>query len=153
MNWLDIVILIVLAVGVLNGVQRGLFRQIFLLIGIVVGFLVASPLYSPFASYLGFIPDKNWQNVVAFAIVMLVCMGVFVLSGESLQRRTSGDSSGSMSVLLGGFLGLLETGIIVAVALNVLVKYPVLGVAPAIKASAVATALLDRAPAIISLAS
>lgn len=66
MNWLDLTILVIVALGVLSGVRQGLGRMLARLAGLVVGLLVAALSAQPVASWA----DSQW-GLVARLVAMV----------------------------------------------------------------------------------
>ena len=52
MNWVDLTVLIILALFGLRGFFRGFFREVFSLVGLVVGFMVAAAYERPAAAFI-----------------------------------------------------------------------------------------------------
>jgi len=51
-NWVDLTVLIILALFGLRGFFRGFFREVFSLVGLVVGFMVAAAYERPAAAFI-----------------------------------------------------------------------------------------------------
>ncbi|GAH12613.1 unnamed protein product, partial [marine sediment metagenome] len=56
MHWLDIVILVVIAISTFLGLMIGLIGAALSLAGIIVGVILAGRYYIPFSQLLSFIP-------------------------------------------------------------------------------------------------
>ncbi|MBI4320659.1 MAG: CvpA family protein [Chloroflexi bacterium] len=151
MNWLDIAIAFVLIMGALNGATQGLVRQMITLAGIVVGLIVSVQSYQDVWPYLGFIPDKNWAMVATFVIMMLVFVGIAGAVGQAMHRAINTLLFGSFDTLLGGAFGLLQSALLLQVALILLVKYQLFGLVATIKGSTLAATLLSNVPMLLSI--
>ena len=77
MSWLDIVIIVVIAIGAFSGFKSGLIKVLFSVAGILLGIFLAGRFSDDFAGVLTFIPD-DWAKIAAFAIIMVA---VLVISG------------------------------------------------------------------------
>jgi len=71
MNWLDIVIVVIVAGTVFLGLRIGLIRAALSIIGVVAGVILAGRYYTAFAKQLAFIPQPSAAQAVAFAIILV----------------------------------------------------------------------------------
>ena len=67
MNWLDIVIIVLLAIQFFTGLTTGFIRGLLSLIGLVAGIILAGQFYTQLAGALTFIHDDRWADFAAFA--------------------------------------------------------------------------------------
>ncbi len=115
MNWLDIVVLLMLAVPTFIGFKRGLARTLLPLIAIISGIIVAGIFYGSMADWLSsWIESSIQANIAAFFIVFIL----FMLLAISLRSALNG----LLGVFHFGLGGLTNTilplvGIILGVAL------------------------------------
>jgi len=106
MNWLDIVILIVIAVATFSGLLIGLIAAGLCLAGIIVGVVLAGRYYLPFSQQLGFIPEESIAQVVAFAIILVGVMIIAVGLALVLRWAFSLIKLGWIDRIGGAVLGL-----------------------------------------------
>jgi membrane protein required for colicin V production len=66
LNFVDIIILIALAVGTIRGLRRGLIRSLLGLLGLVLGLVLASQFYRPLCQYLE--SRYSWVSSLAGSI-------------------------------------------------------------------------------------
>ena len=78
MNWLDIVIIVVIAITTLIGLKIGLIKTVLSLAGLIVGVILARLYYLPLAEQLTFVPQATIAKVVAFALILI---GVMIIAG------------------------------------------------------------------------
>ncbi len=143
MNWLDFVIILVIAFFALSAFQSGLIREVVTLVSVVVGIIVAGLFFDDLArDVLTFIDDEDTANIVAF----LVLLGAVYLAGQliaiMLKRTASILLLGWADHIGGGLFGLLKGLIVVEVLLIVFVTFDV-GLHDAIDGSALASVFLD----------
>ncbi|MGH7818068.1 MAG: CvpA family protein [Candidatus Binatia bacterium] len=87
-NWVDLILLVVVALSGLRGFFRGLFREALSVAGLVVGFMVAVAYDQPVASYIA----GYWQvsplvlKGSAFVAIFFLVYFVFSLVGWLLHR-------------------------------------------------------------------
>ncbi len=150
MNWLDIVIVLVIAFFAGTAFRSGLIREVVTLLSVIVGVIVASVFYDDLArDVLPFINDDKTARLVAF----LVLLGAIFLTGQliaiMLKRVASILFLGWADSIGGGLFGLLKGLIIVEVLLLAFVTFPRLDLDGAIDGSAIASVFLDARPAIL----
>ncbi len=149
MNWLDIVILIVMALFFFAGFTNGLIKTAISLAGLVVGIILAGR-FSPFlATYLTFIPSTQIANIAAFIIIFVAILVMATVLSFILTRVASAILLGWLNHLAGGAVGLVAGAIICAALLATWLKY--LGMNSVITQSQLAKILLDKLPLILSL--
>ncbi|GAI11741.1 unnamed protein product, partial [marine sediment metagenome] len=149
MNWLDIVILVVVASATFLGLRIGIIKAALSLAGLIVGVILAGRYYVPLSAQLSFIPQAGVAEVVAFAIILI---GVMVIAGVLaglLRWVASAVMLGWVNHLGGAAFGLVLGAILCGALLAVWVKF--LGIAGIISESTVAAVLLDRFPAVLAL--
>jgi len=119
MNWLDIVLIVIVAIFVIRGVIRGLFKEAFGVGGIVVGIILAINQYE----VLGGAIQKNFSflslkiaNLVSFTLIFL---GIALIGGilgailhNSLKRSFAREVEAGGGFLLGLAEGVLVCSII-----------------------------------------
>jgi membrane protein required for colicin V production len=149
MNWLDFVILVVLAIGSISGLVSGLIKMVFSLVGLVLGVVLAGRLYVPFSAYLTFIPDDAGPRIAAFIIIFLVVMLIATLLGILLTKLISLVLLGWLNRLGGALLGLFMGAVFIAAILTIWVKF--VGPGEAVISSRIAGILLDKLPFVLGL--
>jgi membrane protein required for colicin V production len=123
MNWLDIVILIYLAVSVISGLVQGLIRMVLSIVGVIVGIFLASHFYIQLGNALTFISNKDTANIVAFIIILLAVMIVAAIIAWLLKSIIKAIKLGWVDKLGGAVLGLILGALSVSAFLAIIVKY------------------------------
>jgi len=149
MNWLDFVIILIIAVFAFHAFRSGLIRQVVTLLSVIIGVVVAGALHEEMASdVLFFIEGERTARIVGF----LVLMGAVYLAGQLVAVMLRGAASllllGWADRLGGAAFGAVEALIVIEVLLVLVVTYPQLGLQEDIDNSALAQAFLDAAPAV-----
>ena len=88
MNILDIIILILLALGLINGLRKGFFVEVASLVALIAGVYGAIH-FSDFAA--DFLMEKvDWNertvNITAFIITFVVIVLLIALAGKALTK-------------------------------------------------------------------
>jgi membrane protein required for colicin V production len=149
MNWLDIVIIIALAIAVLIGLKFGLIKAVLLLAGIIVGVALAGHYSGPLGERLTFISSPGVAKGVAFAIIMIAVLVVAAIVAGLLTWAAKLVLLGWVNRLGGAILGLFLGAFFCGALLAMWVHF--LGMAEVIADSVIATILLDRLPVVLAL--
>lgn len=91
MNWVDLILVFVIALFGLRGFFRGLFREFFSLVGLIAGFMLAVAFLKPAASFaaaLWKLPPLLLKGSV-FVIIFFLVYFLFNLAGWLLHRSES----------------------------------------------------------------
>jgi len=149
MNWLDIFLLVVLAVATLIGLKTGIIKAVLSLAGIIIGVILAGNYYLPLSERLTFIPYTGAAKIVAFAIILIVIMVIASLVARFLKWATSVVMLGWVNRLGGAVFGFIMASLFLGAALAAWLKF--IGNAATITGSVLASVLLDRLPLILAL--
>lgn len=149
MSWLDIVILVILAVAAFSGLRVGVIKILFTIVGIIVGVILAGRFADDFAGVLTFINDPGWAKTAAFAIILIAVLIVSGVLAAFLSKIISAVLLGWVNRLVGAVLGLVVGAFFCAAILSMWVHY--LGIGDAISNSALARFLLDIFPIALGL--
>jgi membrane protein required for colicin V production len=149
MNWLDIVIVVVIAVATLSGLIVGLIGSALFLAGIIVGIMLAGRYYLPFSQQLGFISSENVAQIVAFAIILFGVMLIALVLAVVLRWAFSLISLGWLDRLGGAFFGLVTGTLLCGAVLAMWVKF--MGAGATVTGSALASFLLEHFPIVLGL--
>ncbi|MDD4875623.1 MAG: CvpA family protein [Dehalococcoidales bacterium] len=149
MNWLDIVIIVVLAVSAFLGLKIGLIKVVLALAGLIVGVILAGNFYIPLSEQLTFISKDGVAEVVAFAIILIVVMIIAAVLTRFLKWAASVMMLGWIDHLGGVAFGLILGAILCGALLATWAKW--LGTGDTITESIVSAVLLDKFPLILAL--
>ena len=151
MNGVDLIILIILAIGFISGLARGIVRTLFGLAALVLGVVAAAGSFGYFASTLfGFVSDERVAEILAFILVFLVVFCVIALIGRLLSKVIKIAALGWVDRLAGGVAGVLLASIVT----GVLLLLAVLGgfhQSPTLALSTMAPRVLGVTDAIVTL--
>jgi membrane protein required for colicin V production len=149
MNWLDIVILIIVAGATLGGLFIGLIAAAGSLLGIIVGIILAGRYYLPLSQHLSFISSESAAQVVAFIIILVGVMIVAAVLVLLLRWVAHLIKLGWIDRLGGAFLGLVTGTLLCAAILAMLAKFA--GAGDSVTGSVLASLLLDGFPIVLGL--
>jgi len=149
MNWLDIILIVILAISVFGGLRNGLIKGVLGLAGIIVGVVLAGMYYVTLAGSLTFIPHEGAAKLTAFAIIFIVVLVIAGVVGTILSKLASAIMLGWLNRLLGGVLGLVIGGVFCGALLATWARF--LGTGGIVEDSALAGFLLNSFPLVLAL--
>ena len=149
MHWLDIVIVVVLAISSYLGLKTGIIKAVLSLAGLIVGVILAGQYYVALAEQLSFISQSGMAEVVAFAIILVGVMVIAVVLARLLKWAASAMMLGWVNHLGGAALGLVLGAIFCGALLAIWVKW--LGAGDTITKSIIVPVLLDKFPRVLAL--
>jgi membrane protein required for colicin V production len=148
MNWLDIVLIVALAIPTFLGLRQGLIKAVLSLVGLIVGVILAGNFYQTLGQMLGFFPNPDIANIVAFAIILVAVFVIASILSRLLRFLVSLVLLGWVDRLSGAILGLLIGTIFWGALLATWVKFFGTGL---VTESLIAGVLLDKFPLVLAL--
>jgi membrane protein required for colicin V production len=146
MNWLDIVILILIAVPTFIGLKAGIVKALFIVVGGIVGIVLAGR----FSEQLGAaFSDEGWAKVVAFAIILLVVLLIASIAARLVKWALSAVLLGWVNRLGGAVLGFILGAFFCGAVLTMWVKF--VGIGDTVSGSPLASFLIDGFPIALGL--
>ncbi len=149
MNWLDIIIIVVIAISTFLGLRAGIIKAVLSLAGLIVGVILAGRYYVTLSEQLTFISQEDTARVVAFAIILIVVSIIFMVIARFLKWAVSAIMLGWVNRLGGAIFGFVLGAIFCGALLAICVKF--LDVEGVVTGSGLATILLDRFPMVLAL--
>jgi membrane protein required for colicin V production len=149
MNWLDIVIIVLIAVPTFIGLKAGIIKALFTAVGVIVGVVLAGRFSDSLAGALTFISDPGIAKVAAFAIILIVVMIVATIAAKLVKWAISAVLLGWVNLLGGAILGLVLGFIFCGAVLTMWVNY--LGISGVVEESLLAGVLLNGFPIVLGL--
>jgi membrane protein required for colicin V production len=149
MNWLDIVIIVLLVIGIFSGLKTGFIKSLFSLAGLVLGIALAGRYYTSLAGFLTFLPNETIANIAAFIIIFVVVLIIAAILGTVFTKQVSTLLLGWLNRLLGAVFSLFLGAFFIASILTIWVQFA--GPNDIILGSLIAPILLDKVPFILTL--
>jgi membrane protein required for colicin V production len=122
LNWIDLAILILLALGAFAGFTQGLIRYVLSWVGVIVAFILAAQLKGPVSSALSFW-DAFTPDVREFWIFIALFIGLTILFWfvvRALYRTTRVPIVKQLDEIGGALLGLAFAATVIVFQLVVL---------------------------------
>jgi len=109
MNWIDWVIIAVVALATFGGMVQGFFRSFFGLGGLVCGFLAAVWNYARLGKiFFPVVQSESIADAIAFLTIVVLATLVGAVVGGILQKAFRWAGLGCLDTVLGAVLGLLQ---------------------------------------------
>lgn len=123
MNWVDVVIVIILVIGLFKGLANGFVRGLFGLVALVLGIAIAAGYYSQLREALLFrLPmGLQMQNIISFLLIFLIVMLLVSILGNIISRALKLAALGWLDRLAGGVLGVFMSCLFVGALLLLVV--------------------------------
>ncbi len=149
MNWIDVILISVLALTSILGVIKGLVKQVFGLLAGIIGLILALGFYSQVSwIYLRFVSNEVLANFLGFLTIFLVVLCLGWVSSYCLSKFIKGPLK-LLNNILGGGLGFLKGILICGVVVFALLVFPISK--KALKESVLSPVCLQMTRAMISL--
>jgi membrane protein required for colicin V production len=123
MNWLDILLLVVLAIPTFIGLRKGLIKAVLSLVGLIIGVVLAGHLYKPVSNIFGFIDNENVAYILAFLLILALALLAAFLLARLLKSVISITMMGWLDNVGGAVLGFLSGFIFLSAILATCVKF------------------------------
>ena len=124
--WVDLAILVVLAVSALGGIAQGFIRAFCSLIGLLLGLALAAWNYGRLARvFMPIVQIEGVANAFGFLVIALLVIALASLFGVMLKKTIRWMGLGCLDRIAGAVLGFLQGAIVVMVCIMVtLAFYP-----------------------------
>jgi membrane protein required for colicin V production len=150
MNAVDIAILVILAAFLLKGLVRGLLKEVCSTVGLLAGGFLAFYYHLPLAKWLmentGL--RDQWAVGAAFLILFLGTVLLFAALGLLLTRFLPLLFLGGFNRVVGGFFGLLQGILLLALILFSVYLQPAQRLQPLLKASELSPPFINLGDAV-----
>jgi membrane protein required for colicin V production len=140
MNWVDLVIVIIIALTTFSSLRAGLIRQAMTLIGLVVGIYVALGHHQRVATYINpTVGNAALSNAIAFLLILIVVWIAAAFIASLVRAILNSLGLGWTDNALGMLVGFL-VGLVIAVAfLLLLTRLPIPSLSQAVQQSSLAS--------------
>lgn len=147
MNWVDAVIVVIVAISTFSSLRAGFLRQASALIGFVVGVYAALSYHATVAvSLRAYIGDPTVAKVAAFGLIFVAVWVLSTILAGLVSELLKAIGLAWADHFLGMLMGLL-IGLLVVTCLLLLFAYiPIPGLSEAIRQSSLATFIFQELP-------
>ena len=123
-NWLDILLLVIVAITIIIGAVRGFIRQIIGLLAVVVGLILAVKYYSYGSEIFKFIRNDVLAQLLGFFLIFVVFLCIGWVINILLAKALRGPFK-SLNRLLGAGFGLIKGVLICCVVVFGFLIFPI----------------------------
>jgi len=151
-NWLDILLLVLLAVFVFEGIRQGFTRVAIGLVATVVGLFLASWFYGVAGSFLiPYVSSKSISNIAGFLMAFVGVQFAGALLGWLLSRIFKWTGLSWLDRTLGAGLGAVKAGLIGIILVMILLAFPIRQVPASVAGSTLAPHLVEASYVLVYL--
>jgi Uncharacterized membrane protein, required for colicin V production len=109
MNWLDIIIIICVLIGIIKGLLDGFIKQVVSLLALACGILFAGLLAKPIKSLLLLLPEDSLNisivNGISYVLAFVVIMIIITLLGKAIELVINLTPVAILNKLAGAIIG------------------------------------------------
>ena len=121
----EVIVTILLVFSFIGGMFAGAVKAFFSFLALILSVLIAALCFQYLAAVLGFFSTGYWQGFFGFFIILLVVKIIFeILLFLPRQFIKAIWRKGILYRLLGGFFGLVETSLFLAVVALLIQTFP-----------------------------
>ncbi|MCK5579580.1 MAG: CvpA family protein, partial [Planctomycetes bacterium] len=126
---IDLVIILLLALGIWVGVRTGLIRQVMRLLAVILSIYISIFLHAPIAGWLGRKMDNPYLvTIITYFIILAgIYLALFFLT-IFLEKLMEKWKVKKFDKIGGGILSFFKTALVCGVILLVLLMYPVINI-------------------------
>lgn len=124
-KWIDIIIIVLVAISTFRGFRRGLIREVFSLLGSIIAIVVAYQGYQELSLHLMMAyPLTDWQaQLIAFLVLVLAISLTAVLLGFIWAKIIRLTPFAILDNLAGAGFGMLKIGVLVLCCVALLTSF------------------------------
>lgn len=147
MNWVDVIILLMVALTTFSSLRTGFLRQALTLIGLVVGGYAAlthhETLAKPLETAVG---NSTLAAIVAFVLILIAVWVASATLAAMARRALKASGLAWTDNLLGMLVGLLAGLFFTVCFLLLFIRIPVLGISDTVRQSVLASLIFQVLP-------
>ena len=122
MNWLDIVILCLLGIGLIKGLYDGMIKQVVSLFALIVGIYLCSGVAQWLCGYLALLEwfPQGAVRMTSYFLGFCIIAGIILIAGRIVNRLIDATPLSVFNHLIGGLVGLILMVVFISVLLNLI---------------------------------
>ena len=147
MNWLDVLIVVVVALATSSSLRTGFMRQALALIGLISGVYVALIHHATIANLLtDWIPNPRLANVIAFVLLLIGVWVAFAVLAEVAYGAMKTSGLAWADHLVGMLAGLIAGLFFTVCVLLLFMRVPLAPIREAVQQSLLASLIFQALP-------
>lgn len=122
-NWVDIVIIVCLLIGMAIGYQQGVIRQLIGLVVLYIALILATQFFRVLSQWLAGllrVPPNTLSNMIAFFVIFLLALTLINFLAQDAYKSTRIRLMPFIDHTAGLILGVLSMWIILSVSIGVI---------------------------------
>ncbi|MFO8010404.1 MAG: CvpA family protein [Dehalococcoidia bacterium] len=123
MNYVDAIIIVILAISAFLGFKLGLIKTVVPLVGFLIAIALAGVLHDSLADKLGFIDNESWANIAAFAIIFVVVFVIVYILANIVRKIISLMFLGLVDRAAGAALGFIIAWLVCSMLVALVARY------------------------------
>jgi membrane protein required for colicin V production len=152
MNWLDVIVVLIVAWFTFAAFWAGLIREVVTIVGVALGIVLAGFFYEDLADDVKLVVDgENASRIIAFLLIFGACALAGQLAAMVLKQTASLLMLGTFDHLLGAVFGFVKGIVIVEILMILFVTFPALGLKDTIDESMFGPMFLDGIPFLLKI--
>jgi membrane protein required for colicin V production len=145
LNWLDIAIIVFLAITAVIGLSKGFVKTISILVGIILGVVLAGRFSGPVADWLSTaLHNPTQAKMAGFAIIFIAVVIISLIIAALLRKLLSLLLLGWVDRLGGAVAGLVIGGLVCGAILTLITEHNFAGIEGTIRDSSLASFFVDH---------
>ena len=152
MNWLDIVILLMIAWFTFAAFQAGFIRETVTVVAAIIGVALAGLFYKDLAEdILVFIDNKELASITAFAAIFLAATLAGQMMALVLKPTVNALQLGIFDQLMGAGFGFLKALVFIQIGLILFITYPRWDMDEAIDGSVFGSLIVEKTAVLVNI--
>jgi membrane protein required for colicin V production len=130
MNWLDVVILVCIIIGIVHGLSTGIVKQIISLVSLIAAILLSGAVakWISYWVHLHFQNKSTWfssgvENVIYYVLAFILIVSLFAIVANLVDKIINFTPVGIINKLFGAVFGTFLWILCLSIILNVLAVF------------------------------
>jgi membrane protein required for colicin V production len=152
MNWVDVIIVLIVALATFSSLRAGFLRQALTSIGFVVGVYAALSHHQTVAKpFEALVRNHDVATIVAFVLILIAVWVAFAMLAAIARRVLKASGLAWTDNLLGMVVGLLAGSFFTVCFLLLVIRIPFFGISDAVQRSVLASLIFRVLPHLTQL--
>jgi membrane protein required for colicin V production len=130
MNWLDIAIIVCIAIGIIHGLKTGIVKQVISLVSLIAAILLSGAVANwlrqwiqPYLQNGNSWFSPNVQNAIFYVVAFLLIVSLFAVLANLVDKVINYTPAGFINKLFGAVFGVFMWTLCLSIALNILAVF------------------------------
>jgi len=130
MNWLDIAVIVCIAIGIIHGLITGIVKQVISLVSLIAAILLSGAMANWIRNWTqSYIQNENsWfsptvQNAIYYILAFILIVSIFAVLARLVDKIINYTPAGFLNKLLGALFGSFLWALCLSILLNFIVVF------------------------------